>query len=342
MAYGSGGRLLAIASEDDLVLYETDAYQPVRKFTKLNDTVACLAFSPDGRTLAAGMFTSVIRLFDLTVPKENPEHKARSLDGHRGVINSLAWSINGRCLVSAGFDKTVRVWEFSNGQPISIWPGHTGEVTSVAFHPSGRLIVSGSRDTTLLVWDAVGSGLAGKLNASAPKDITALNALWNELASNANARGNQALWTLVGVKDNVTFLSKKVFLTDPKKIQKFFEELDANSFKTREAAFAALSGYGRWIEKQIRLELEKPCSEEVRQRLSLLLKRFAVKDVVSVEQESLRVRRVIEILEQTTTPPALELLRGLAAGAQEEELREMAQAAADRLTKRLAPTPGGG
>ena len=334
VAYGSGGKLLAVASEDDITLYDTDAYQPVRKFTKLNDTVACMAFSPDSRTLAAGMFANAIRLFDLTVPRENPEHNARTLDGHRGVVNSVAWSVNGRCLVSAGFDKTVRVWEFGNGQPISNWPGHAGEVTAVAFHPAGRLVVSGSRDTSLLVWDAIGLGLGGKLSEPPPMDITALNTLWSDLASNNNPRGNHALWTMVSVKDNAKYLAKKVFLTDPKKIKKYFEDLDANSFKTREAAFSALAGYGRWIEKQIRQELAKPCSEEVRQRLGLLLKRFAVQDAISVEQESLRVRRVIEILEQTKTPAAIELLQGLAAGAQEEELREMAHTAVERLMRR--------
>jgi WD40 repeat protein len=333
-AFTPDGKLLAVATEDDIVIYETDAYQPVRKFAKLNDTVACLAFSPDGRTLAVGMFASVVRLFDLTVPKENPEHRARTLDGHQGVVNAVAWSINGRCLVTAGFDKTVRVWEFNNGQPIFTWTGHDGEASAVAFHPLGRMVVSGSRDTTLLVWDATGLGLAGKVAETKQLDVPAFDALWKELASDNNPGGNKAMWAMVSARDNVKYLAKKVFLTDPKKIKKYFEDLDSNNFKIREAAFSALASYGRWIEKQVRQELEKPCSEEVRQRLAILLKRFAVDDAVTVEQESLRVRRVVEILEQTNTPAAFDLLQSMAAGAQEAELRDMAHAAHERLTKR--------
>ncbi|HYV34340.1 MAG TPA: WD40 repeat domain-containing protein [Gemmataceae bacterium] len=334
VAFSRDGKFLAVGAEDAIVILDTDAYKPVREFAKLNDTVSCLAFSPDGRTLAAGMFGGPIRLFDMIFTKGKVWVEPRSLEGHRGLVNALAWSVNGRCLVSAGYDKTVRVWEYVNAQPITVWPGHAGEVTAVAFHPNGRMVVSGSRDTTLLLWDATGLGLAGKLPEPKASEVAALDLLWKDLASDNNVKGNAAMWTMASTKDVGNYLSKKVFLTDPKKIKQYIEDLNSNNFKVREKAFAALASYERWIERVLEDTKKNPSSEEVRQRVELLLKRLKGKDAISLEQEHLRARRVIEILEQANTAAAHELLKGMANGAPDDDLRAMAQAAFERVAKK--------
>ena len=56
----------------------------MREYRKLNDTVACLAYAPDGRTLAAGMFAGTIRLFDLTQPGDLPDVEAHAWRVIRG------------------------------------------------------------------------------------------------------------------------------------------------------------------------------------------------------------------------------------------------------------------
>jgi len=332
LAYSLDSKQLAVASDDVLVVHQTGSYQVIRQFNKLNDTIACLAFAPDCRTLAAGTFAGTIGLFDLSVPKGQTEVQRRVLEGHRGVVNALSWSINGRCLVSAGFDNTVCLWEFVNGLPIASWHGHNGEATAVAFHPSGRTVLSGSRDTTLLLWDVMGFSPGGKLPQK-QLDVAALDVLWRELGSNNNLKGNEALWTLVSAKDSASYLSRKVFLVDPQKIKQYLLDLNSNTFKVREKAFAALASYERWIEGILKETSKDPPSEEVRQRVAVLLQRLASRDAVTLEQERLRARRVIEILEQTATPAARELLRGLAAGAAEDDLRAMAQAVLERVGK---------
>ena len=66
----------------------------------------------------------------------------------------MAFSPDGRRIVSGSYDETVKVWDAATGQEILTLKGHTGCVLSVAFSPDGRRIVSGSDDKTVKVWDA--------------------------------------------------------------------------------------------------------------------------------------------------------------------------------------------
>ena len=88
-----------------------------------------------------------------------------TLSGHTKGVTSVAFSLDGKKIVSGSHDKTLRVWDAESGSSI-LGPllGHTNWVTSVAFSPDGNKIVSGSDDKTLRVWDAEsGSIILGPL-----------------------------------------------------------------------------------------------------------------------------------------------------------------------------------
>ena len=67
----------------------------------------------------------------------------------------MAFSPDGKRIVSGSFDDTLRLWEADSGKPIGEpLKGHTNSVLSVAFSPDGKRIVSGSYDNTLRLWEA--------------------------------------------------------------------------------------------------------------------------------------------------------------------------------------------
>ena len=99
---------------------------------------------------------------------ETLQQTGQPLTGHGDCVTSVAFSPNGKQIVSGSYDNTICVWDAETlqqiGQPLI---GH--RVTSVAFSPNGKQIVSGSNDKTICVWDAetlqqIGQPLTGHSN----------------------------------------------------------------------------------------------------------------------------------------------------------------------------------
>lgn len=71
---------------------------------------------------------------------------------HLDVVNDVAWSPDGKRIVTTSFDTTARVWSADGtGEPL-VLRGHEREVNSAAWSPDGTRIVTASDDTTARVW----------------------------------------------------------------------------------------------------------------------------------------------------------------------------------------------
>src|SRR5437879_1359890 len=84
-----------------------------------------------------------------------PEIVAK-LKGHTDAVYAVAYSPDGKLLVTASFDNTLKLWDAATGKEIKTYGGPTGhskQVISVGFSQDGSMIASGSTDNTLKTWD---------------------------------------------------------------------------------------------------------------------------------------------------------------------------------------------
>jgi WD40 repeat protein/serine/threonine protein kinase/Flp pilus assembly protein TadD len=140
------------------------------------DEIRCVAFSPDGRTLAVADGSSRVGLWDATSGQQRAV-----LEGHTAGVRTLAFSPDGRLLATGaeGGDRTVRVWDLGTRRERAIFRGHSQPVTCVAFSPDGKTLASGSADKTVKLWDpAAPSGptavLAARQTLAHPDGVSAV------------------------------------------------------------------------------------------------------------------------------------------------------------------------
>src|SRR5207237_554504 len=71
---------------------------------------------------------------------------------HKNWVNSVAWSPDGKYVLTGSEDNIARVWEASSGKPVAQLLEHKGPVKSVAWSPDGKYVLTGSRDSTARLW----------------------------------------------------------------------------------------------------------------------------------------------------------------------------------------------
>jgi WD40 repeat protein len=124
------------------------------------------------RTLMAyGGVNTMIRVVDV-----EDRRPVATLQGHEFRVNSLGFLPDGSGLVSASWDRTVRLWSTDDWRPRVVLRGHRGGVLGLSVGSDGNTIVSTSFDRTMRVWEIPCSG-----------DVPAFKSYWEEVGSAAFA-----------------------------------------------------------------------------------------------------------------------------------------------------------
>ena len=130
--------------------------------TKLSEnmTMNTIAFSPDGKFLAAGNSLFEIKIWDVESGKRVhrlEQEKGRNdfagsvFRAHQNEILAVAWSPDGKTLASGSMDKTAALWDVETETRLYTLKGHKQAVTGVAFSPDGKTLATVSEG--LKLWD---------------------------------------------------------------------------------------------------------------------------------------------------------------------------------------------
>jgi len=154
LAISSDGSLIASTLEyGEFAISHSGTGETLRR--GLLSLAYCLAFSPDGKEIAAGSWRGVeicnieTAIVIASVPLQLSKH----------LVSAIAFSPDGKYLVCGGEDNKLNLWKrtsVDNWSHIAMINGHSdsNSISSVAFSPDGTWIGSASRDSTICLWGA--------------------------------------------------------------------------------------------------------------------------------------------------------------------------------------------
>ena len=171
-----------------------------------------MVFSPDGRTLAAGVGNLII-LWDVTSSSPKP---STQLKGHDIALDALAFSPSGATLASGSRDGVILVWDLAAGEGFRVVRSNASDVASLVFSANGKMLAScSSSESDICILDVASGVTSASLSGGHTSGVRciAFNADGTVLASGGDD-GKVTLWdvaektmksTLVGHSRNVVY-----------------------------------------------------------------------------------------------------------------------------------------
>lgn len=162
LAFSPSSHYLATGGHDANILFWSLvdgklAEEPVR-LQRHTSHINALSFSPDGRSLVSSSWGTAIRVWSVEeIVKSSPEKQLKEvflLMGHTYGVNTIAFSPDGKYLLSGSEDQTIRLWDTNDyaRTPLVLY-GHDSSVVSLQFSSKSQWWVStGWKDSSPRIW----------------------------------------------------------------------------------------------------------------------------------------------------------------------------------------------
>lgn len=132
----------------DIINFRHDEFTQEEKMQKAEMNFKTSLKNTIKEYLATGSDDNTIMLF---VP-EDSDKALRRFAGHTAPINHIQFAPSGAILVSASFDKSLRIWSVFGDGCLGVLRAHVSEVYKLSFSRDSKWVVSGSKDSTIQVW----------------------------------------------------------------------------------------------------------------------------------------------------------------------------------------------
>lgn len=177
IAFSPSGKQLAVGggnpSEDGSVeIFSWPAAKPLGTFQDHNDSVRSIAWQNERQLLSASIDRQ-IKLWNL----EEKDKAILTLEGHSRSVDAICLLKQGKILISAGIDQSLRVWDLSTGKLMRSLSQHTKPVRALVLRPAEDglpMIASAAADRTIRFWQPT----IGRMVRYIRLDVEPLDIAW--------------------------------------------------------------------------------------------------------------------------------------------------------------------
>jgi hypothetical protein len=157
----SGERVVTGHGDGTVALWDTESGSKRASFKHSDAPITAVVFAGSGDRVAAAGQDRVVALWDASKPQA-PEHL---LEGHDGVVRTVAYGARGPFVASGDADATVKLWRAGDGDLVRTYRGLGEAVAALTFDPAGRSLAAAGADGSVRLWSTYSNRLRWRLKA---------------------------------------------------------------------------------------------------------------------------------------------------------------------------------